>query len=122
VKWNRRSLLRACEDLIKRDDFTVRLRTIDPKYSTAHVEYGWGEDSGIHDISVTLDPSQGGLIESLLHECLHVVLADLMHGNFNSTLEERIIRTLEEDLWKKAMKSPDVARWRSLLNKKLEED
>jgi hypothetical protein len=120
VKWNRKSLLRACEALIEREDFHLRLATVDPKESTAHVEYGWKRGGGVHDINVTLDPSQGGLIESLLHECLHVVLSDLIGDSFNARLEEVIIRELERELWAKAMKSPEVAHWRSLIDRKLE--
>lgn len=122
MKWNRRSLVRACEALIERDDFTVRLGSIDPDCATAAVDYGWNEEDGAYDIQVTLDPSQGGLIESLLHECLHVVLASELGGKFNARLEEVLVKALESELWVKAMKSPEVARWRSLLDRKLEDE
>jgi hypothetical protein len=121
VKWNRKSLLRACEELIAREDFTVQLRTIDPKDATAHVNYEWNRRDGAHNIQVTLDPSQGGLIESLLHECLHVVLADEIGDRFNARLEEVLVKALEDELWRKAMKSPEVARWRSLIDRKTDD-
>lgn len=120
-KWNRKTLLAACEALIEREDFQLRLGTIDPKVSTAHVEYTWGDERGAHDISVVLDSTQTGLIEGLLHECLHVVLADSIADNFNRKLEEVCVRHLEQELWNKTMKSADVIRWRTIINQKLEE-
>ena len=120
MKWNRKTLLAACEELIRRDDFTLKLATIDPKCATAHVEWSWGGEKGAHDFEVTIDASQGGLIESLLHECLHIVVAEQIGDQFNAALEESIIKALERDLWMKAMKTPQVMRWRALINQKLE--
>jgi hypothetical protein len=122
VRWNRRSLLTACEALIKREDVEIRLATVDPSESTAHVQYAWSKKNGTYDVRITLDPSQGGLIESLLHECLHVVLDREIESCFNKPLEEAIIKALERDLYVKAMKKADVARWRQLINFKLEEE
>lgn len=99
----------------------MRLRTIDTPGTTAHVEYGWSAEDGVHDIDITVDPAQGGLIESTLHECLHLVLTNDIHFRFNKLLEERIIRRLEEELWRKGMSAKDAQRWRTLINSKLEE-
>jgi len=120
-KWNRVTLLQACEDLVHREDVTLKLRNVDPSVSTAHVDYRWNKKRGPYDIEIVLDPSQGGLIESLIHECLHVVLDSDIASCFNATLEEKVIAALEQDLWRKRMKKRDVVRWRALINSKLEE-
>ncbi len=104
-----------------RDDFHVRLGTIDPKTSTAYVDAMWTPEEGYHDIFVTLDPSQGGIIESMLHECLHIVIAEHIGDEFNRTLEEIIIHAVEREVWVKSMKAADTIRWRALINSKLEE-
>ena len=99
----------------------MRLGTIDPKISTAYVTSTWDPENGHHDIVVTLDPSQGGLIESMLHECLHIILSDEIADHFNRAVEETIIHAVERDVWVKSMKPADIARWRLLINTKLEE-
>lgn len=122
TKWNRVNLLQACEDLLARDDLTLIMCSVDPSASTAHVTYAWDKKRGPHDIEITIDPSQGGLIESTMHECLHVVLDSDIASCFNKGLEERIIKALEKDLWLKRLKSRDVVRWRALINSKLEKE
>lgn len=120
MKWNRRSLLKACEELIQRPDFRIKISSMDARDVTGHVTYLWDEKTSRHrDIRVTLDPTQGGLIESLLHECLHVVLTPVVHLNFNTRLEEDIVQRLERELWVKTMKPEDVRVWRRLIKEKL---
>ncbi len=119
LKYNRITLLKACEALIRRSDFTLKLRTINPKSCTAHVTYTHNLPDSPCDFVVTIDGSQGGLIESLLHETLHIVLHEEIGGNFNGALEETLIKSLERDLWIKAFKPPVVRRWRLLLKEKL---
>ena len=120
ARWNRISLRKACESLIERDDFSLRLATIDPKIATAHIEYTWGGTKGNRNFRCTIDASQGGLIESLLHETLHIVVAPEIGDNFNTPLEEVVIRALEGDLWRKGFKTADVKKWRSLIKRKLD--
>jgi hypothetical protein len=121
VKFNRRSLIRACEDLLRREDCQVRLATILDEKTTARCEYHWDPEKGVSDMRLTLDPSAGGLIESALHEALHIVLADEIGEVFNRCTEEVIIRALERELWVKGFKGADTKRWRALLNGKLEQ-
>ena len=120
ARWNRKTLLKACEALISRKDFFLKLATIDPKISTAHIEYTWGGTKGNRNFRCTIDASQGGLIESLLHECLHIVVVEQIGDNFNTPLEEVVIRALEGDLWRKGFKTADVKRWRALIKGKLD--
>lgn len=115
-KWNRRNLLLACETLLKRDDCTLQLKTINTG-ETAKCAYTHTED-GVRDIVLTVDPSIASLVEGFLHEALHVVLVnDLVR--FHVTVEEVLVRTLERELWMKEMGRKRAVRWRKLINEKL---
>jgi len=115
--WNRRSLLRACEGLLEREDCSLRLRTISEPATTAHGSYSDSKQGPIN-IILTTDPAKGGLIECFLHEALHIVLASEIGDRFNIGLEEIQICALERELWMK-FKKKDTARWRRLINAKL---
>lgn len=115
--WNRKSLLRACEALLEREDCTIRLRTIQEHQTTAHCDYVVGEE-GAEKPRLTIDPAKGGLVECALHEALHAVLQEIIGSNFNSTLDEVIIRALERDIWTH-MKRNETNKWRRILNAKL---
>lgn len=118
AKWNRRSLIRACEDLIAREDCIVELGGItDPKVS-AHAVYDVDHRWKPSDIRFRIDPSKSSLIEGLLHEALHVVVGrDL--GGFNPGLDEVLVQALERELWVKGFKREDIKRWKGLIERKL---
>lgn len=113
--WNGRSLLRACEGILTDPTTTLRLRTVSDPAISAHVSYGTTSA-----VSITIDPAKGGLIEGALHETLHVVLSRSRSLPFNSSLEEIIIRALEDHLWKRTFRKEDVSRWRRLINSRLQ--
>lgn len=115
--YTRPSLLRACEALLRREDCTLKLRTIGDPQISAHCTYRPAKDGPV-DLILTTDVAKGGLIECFLHEALHVVLAQRIGEVFNSTLDEVIIKALEVELWKK-FKKRDVERWRRLIEAKL---
>lgn len=117
-KWNRRSLIRACEELLGRDDCLVELGVItDPKV-TARCEYDLDQKWKPSNIRLRVDPSKSSLIEGLLHEALHVVVGREMRG-FNEGLEEKLIQALEEEIWRRGFKGRDVRRWQALIERKL---
>jgi hypothetical protein len=121
AKWNRRSLLMACEDLLHDPRVELRLRTITTPNITAHVTAEYEDDNQtLKRAVVTLDPAQGGLIECALHELLHIVLDKEAGSLFNALLEEKIIKTMEVELFAKAIKPKDAKRWRKIINDKLE--
>lgn len=116
MHWNRRNLLRACEDLLRRDDCTLKLKTINSG-STATCDFTTTE-TGVKHITLVVDPSIASLVEGFLHEALHVVLVQL-DEQFNDALEEVLVRALERELWVKTMNPEATARWRKLINEKL---
>ena len=115
--WTRPLLLRACEALLSREDCHLRLRSISDAQTTANCSYR-PSPSGPIDIVLTTDPAKGGLIESFLHEALHVVLNQHIGERFSVTLDEVLIKALQRELWVK-FKKADVTRWRRLINAKL---
>ncbi len=118
AKWNCRTLLSACETLLKRPDCTLTLRTLREEGVTAQNSYNWanGQPSNIH---LTVDPAQASLVEGFLHEALHIVLGNELGEHFNSVLEEAQVKAIEHHLWTKTMRRGDLARWRRLINAKL---
>lgn len=117
AKWNRRSLLSSCEALLSRDDCQLRIRTITDDQTTAKCSFMW-KDGQASDIRLTVDPAKGGLVESFLHEALHVVLAQDLGERFSTALDEVLVHALERELWIKLRKN-DLARWKHLITKKL---
>ena len=116
--WNPRTLLLACETALKRPDSTLRVATIRDPVLTAKCEFSW-DGKRASDSEFVVDPAKGGLVESFLHEALHVVLAQEIGERFNPTLDEVIIKALERELWMK-IKKRDLVRWRALLAARIE--
>lgn len=117
-KWNRRSLIRACEDLIAREDCVIELGGItDPKVS-AHAAYDLDQKWKPSNIRLRVDPDKSSLIEGLLHEALHVVVGFDLKG-FSPGLDEVIVQSLERELWVKGFKREDIKRWKGLIDRKL---
>lgn len=117
MRWNCRSLLNACETLLKRSDCTLHLARIASTNVTAQNSFTWVDDQA-SNIRLTVDPAQASLVEGFLHEALHVVLAKEF-GAFNEVLEEEIVRAIEQHLWRKTFRREDTNRWRRLINGKL---
>lgn len=118
MRWNCRALLRACEDLLKRPDTSLALRSLTSANVTAQNEFTWSEGRA-SDAKLVVDPAQSSLVEGFLHEALHVVLAQELGGPFNSVLEEVCVRALEQHLWRHTMRREDTSRWRRIINAKL---
>jgi len=118
AKWNRKSLLRACEEVLNRSDCTIELGGVTEAKTTAWGKYDMNPAGEPSNIRFRLDPSKSSLIEGLLHEALHVVLDRYLVG-FSEGLEEVVIRAIEEDLWKKGFSPGDVKRWRALIERKI---
>lgn len=117
ARWNRASLLKACEQLLGRADLQIRLKPVqEPDTAGFTADYRNGE---IQNILITVDLAQGGLIESVLHELLHIVLDREVNQRFNLPLEEAMIKALEKQLFTKAIKKGALARWRRLIRAKL---
>lgn len=118
AKWNRVTLLGACEDMLRRDD--VRL-IVGPVKEPLTARYVADVDASgrLSNIEIRVDPAQGGLIESVLHELLHVVLDSILGARFNSPLEECMVKALERDLFLKAIKHGGLRRWRRLIESKI---
>jgi hypothetical protein len=119
ARWNRTTLLKACEDVLMRDDVRLELREVNGKNLTAGFEGDYDPRKGITNIVITVDQDQGGLIESVLHELLHIVLDDMLNANFNSALEEKMVKALEVDLFVRAIRQGNLKRWRKLIDSKL---
>ena len=118
AKWNRKSLLRACEEVLNQADCAVVLGGVGEVKTTAWGEYDLDSAGRATNIRFRIDPSKASLIEGLLHEALHVVLDRYLVG-FSEGLEEVVIRAIEEDLWKKGFSPGDVKRWRALIERKI---
>lgn len=119
-RWNRQTLLAACEAVLQRDDVRLVRGKATTDNVTAHFDADVREDGAICNIVITVDPDQGGLIECVLHELLHIVLDQTINASFNSTLEERMIKALEQELFVKTINKGHLRRWRKLVNEKLE--
>lgn len=117
-KWNRRSLLRACEEILTRSDTTIKLQSINIKGVTAKTSWTHTAN-GVSEVSIIIDPNQAGQIEATLHEVLHVVLVNQIRTRFHLSLEEVVIGALEVELWKRAFKPEDVVRWKGILGRKI---
>ena len=119
-RWNRQSLLKACEKLLKRPDCTLHLQPIIKEdKTTAFGQYSLMKLTGeISKIRLVVDPAKSSLVEGFLHEALHIVLREELGGKFNETLEEILVKALERELWIKMPKGAGE-RWRRLINEKL---
>jgi hypothetical protein len=117
-KWNRRSLLLACEEILSRSDTSIKLQPIHVKGVTARTSFTFDE-SRVSRVLIIIDPSQSGQIEAALHEALHVILVNQIRGRFHVSLEETVVKALEVELWKRAFRPKDIARWRGILGRKL---
>lgn len=117
MRWNCRTLLHACEELLQRADCSLHLAAIRENSVTAKNEFTWS-DGKASQIKLVVDPAQASLVEGFLHEALHVVLAEQMEA-FNAVLEEATVRAIEQHLWTKTMRREDTSRWRRIINAKL---
>ena len=63
-----------------------------------------------------VDPSRAGVLPATLHELLHLALHDSLLS-FGLSLDETIVRRLEEKLWQRHFKPDRVKRWRRLIRK-----
>ncbi len=118
AKWNRRSLLRACEELLSRPDTSIKLQNINLKGVTAKTSFTHTEE-GVSGVLIVIDPNQSGSIEAALHEILHVLLVNQVRGKFHVSLEEVVVRALERELWARAFKPADTKRWKAILERKI---
>ena len=121
MPWNRKSLLTAAELLLRNPGTTLVLRKLPEPGPTAHVASDEGPEGSRINVTITLDPARGGIVEAALHEALHIVLDREIGGKFNQALEEVLIKALERDLWAGPLKGPTFRRWRRLIRKKLQE-
>lgn len=119
ARWTRTSLLQACEEVLQRSTTVLRLQPVRAANTTAGFEGDIMTDGTIDNVVITVDTAQGGLIESVLHELLHVVLDQELNAKFNSLLEERMIKSLEQELFVKTINKGHLRRWRRLIKSKL---
>lgn len=117
VKWNRKNLLTACEDLLKRSDCTLQVKTINSG-PTAQCAYDLDGD-GVRNIVLTVDPSISSLVEGFLHEALHVVLVNDLDSRFSPSIVEKLVKALESELWLRTIRKGDTIRWRKIINEKI---
>ena len=121
MKWNRLTLLESCEELLRRDDLVIKWATVNEKNTTAHFVADVNPEGWLENIVITVDPAQGGLIECVLHECLHIVLQHHVADHFNSMLEEEIVKALERNLWTKGIANAGKVRlWKRLIKAKIQ--
>lgn len=119
ARWTRTSLLKACEEVLQRPTTVLQLHQVTENMITAGFEADVMTDGSIENVVITVDPAQGGLIESVLHELLHVVLDQELNAKFNTLLEEKMIKSLEQELFVKTINKGHLRRWRRLIKSKL---
>ena len=74
---------------------------------------------------VTVDPHQSGMIEGVIHECLHVVLDAALLATFSPrerapSLWEAVLDTLETVIAEDVLSSPEeTEKWRKAIDRKL---
>ena len=120
TRWNRKTLLAACEAVLRRPDTRLLNRTLKEPGPVAKFTGNIEPNDSLSNVTIYLDPSRMGLVEGALHETLHVVLNQQVGGCFNEALEEVIMKALERDLWIKVLTHRRFKTWRKLVNGKLQ--
>lgn len=105
-------LLDTCESLLSSGAVTLAFLDCNKKYD-AFCETEYDPDGTPSSCAITVDPSRVGYLPGILHELLHAILLPVTK-TMNTTMEEYIVRTLEERLWQKHFTPARVMKWRKL--------
>lgn len=117
--WSRVSLNQHLLKLLERPTTTIRTRPIRGSYA-ALVEFD--DKFPPAYIKIDVDANNQPVIRYVIHELLHVVLSELVIGKFDESLEEVLIVALDSHIYDWVAKSKSrVARWTTLIDKKLAE-
>ena len=74
-------------------------------------------------VKISIDANDNHTIQNVVHELIHVVIAELVIGKFDYTLEEVVVLSLESYIWNFISSSPArLKRWEKLIAKKLAEN
>lgn len=118
--WSKVSLHRHLYSLLDRPTTTLKFGAkrngvaadceFDDKFPPAYVR-------------ITVDANNNETVRFVIHELIHVTIAELVLGKFDSTLEEVVVLSLETYIWNFVSGSKTrLAKWEKLIAKKLAEN
>jgi len=121
AKLTPQRIINACEALLSSPATTITFVALD-----AHVDASVEAEGDKHfdgtfrprSAAICIDPSRVGYIPAALHEALHIVLRPLLRP-LSDTVEEYIVRALEEKLWQKHFNKKRLTSWRRIIRERL---
>jgi hypothetical protein len=114
TKWSRSKLLKKCQSILRSPNLRITQAHFQPNIC-ATVTWGSGEPT-----IIKVDPAQDGIITCVIHELLHIALANDLKAFDDTDLEEPIIEMLESILYQ-SLTSRQHKWWRRIITTKLGE-
>ncbi len=101
MKLNQLQMLRELRKILVRPDTSVVIRRLTGKYAHSRF-FIWNEEPReIKDIRIFIDPRQDSHVTLIIHELLHIYLAQyfMIDQKLNDRLEEDVVLALEARLF-----------------------